>query len=313
MAVAASVKGSQVSALKLRARLRNILPKPPGDNVPRALNDELHRWRINSHVRSRTDPEGGVILDVRTGIFHSLNATGVVVWEALTQSSDNGLDPRRLLEAITVTFGPQPCIADDLQTLLESLEQKGLVQRSAANAFDDLDHSSQEVASRSESESNVSCRAKKLEAVVDPKQSYCNIPTGYREGRPSYLWTCAALACFAAAHIVLRIGGFGRLHQSLRWLSSKRPVNGVSAENISNVCFAVNKAATYYPQRSWCLQRAAVTFSLLRLGGIPAELVIGCERVPFYSHAWVEIHRTVVNDNPAVKSRYPELDRIQCE
>jgi len=72
---------------------------------------------------------------------------------------------------------------------------------------------------------------------------------------------------------------------------------------------AVDNAAVFYYKRVLCLQRSAAGALLLRRAGYPAELVIGCRKIPFQAHAWVEVAGTVVNDNAAVTRFYTVLDR----
>ena len=112
----------------------------------------------------------------------------------------------------------------------------------------------------------------------------------------------------AAADIVMKIAGFRRLHQTVRrWPVSKNKTN--DPERIRAVCNAVDRAATYYLKHALCLQRSAVTTCLLRTNGIPARMVIGCRKIPFRGHAWVEVEGQVVNDNPKVQTFYRVLER----
>ena len=242
-----------------------------------------------------------MILDIRTGRFHSLNTSSAVVWETLKQNP-NGVDLAQIVHVMTGLFGPQSRMIDDLEELMRTLERSGLVHRHSIGRRRE-NHGppkSLELHWRpNEDKTAVGAMARGFSATTEVTRS-----------RGIGLWTCAAWLCFMSVSLILSIGGFFRLHQTLRWLSTKRRSGMVSNEKISTVCSAVNTAATYYWRQSWCLHRAAVTFLLLRLAGMPAEFVIGCQRLPFVSHAWVEVHQGVVNDKARVKSLYPELDRI---
>jgi hypothetical protein len=113
----------------------------------------------------------------------------------------------------------------------------------------------------------------------------------------------------AAADIIMKVAGFHRLHQTVRrWPVSKMKNN--DSETISAVCTAVDRAGTYYLKHALCLQRSAVTTCLLRMKGVSAEMVIGCRKIPFRGHAWVEVDGDVVNDNPKVQTFYRVLDRF---
>jgi hypothetical protein len=73
---------------------------------------------------------------------------------------------------------------------------------------------------------------------------------------------------------------------------------------ISRVCGAVARACVWYPRRTLCLQRSAVTTCLLRTYGISAQMMIGVRPMPFLAHAWVEADGSVINDWPRVKKFY---------
>lgn len=81
-------------------------------------------------------------------------------------------------------------------------------------------------------------------------------------------------------------------------------------EATARICKAVAEACVWYVKRVQCLQQSAVTTWLLRLHGVPAELVIGCRPVPVQSHAWVEVHGQVVNDRPQYQKFYRVLERF---
>jgi Transglutaminase-like superfamily/Coenzyme PQQ synthesis protein D (PqqD) len=280
-----------------------LKPRPDGFFSLQSPYGESEIWRTGSHLRSITDAEGGLVLDIKTGRFHSLNTTGAVVWETLRQNP-NGVGSARIIEAITAAFGPHPRIGSDLDKLLKTFEQKRLVQRHSGDRRDSKQNSpsSGEVPRRPVSDEDAT--------VVRTMLGDLSAPAEFTKGKGGGLRTGAAWLCFLAVYLLIAIGGFPRLHQTLRWLAARRRGGAPSKEKILNLCVAVNKAATYYLRQSWCLHRAAVAFILLRLAGMPAELVIGCQRVPFYSHAWVEIHGVVINDDPGVKALYPELDRF---
>jgi Transglutaminase-like superfamily len=72
---------------------------------------------------------------------------------------------------------------------------------------------------------------------------------------------------------------------------------------------AMGFACIWYWKEVLCLQRSAATTCLMRSHGIPAQLVIGVQPLPFKSHAWVEVNRIVVNDKAYVSAMYAALDR----
>ena len=100
---------------------------------------------------------------------------------------------------------------------------------------------------------------------------------------------------------------FARLHRVVRgWRVAPAQV---TPETINQVCDAVNRACSWYPKRALCLQRSAVTTCLLRSAGIPAQLVLGAQKLPFKAHAWVEVEGHVVNEKPEIQTTYGVWER----
>lgn len=113
---------------------------------------------------------------------------------------------------------------------------------------------------------------------------------------------------FAAADVIIKFGGFHRLYETVRrWPVSKK--KSADAEQINAVIAAVDRAGRYYPKHALCLQRSAVGTCLLRMAGAPAQMVMGCRKIPFRGHAWVEVNGEVVNDKPNVQTHFRVLDR----
>src|SRR5712664_4492673 len=98
-----------------------------------------------------------------------------------------------------------------------------------------------------------------------------------------------ALIGLVAFDSLLLVRNFATLHRIVRnWKLSARKVSPGTTDRI---CDAVNRACSWYPKRALCLQRSAVTTCLLRNCGVPAEMVIGAQNLPFKAHAWVEVDR----------------------
>ena len=100
--------------------------------------------------------------------------------------------------------------------------------------------------------------------------------------------------------------GFVPLYEKVR----RYPIRSQPSRNSSEViCDAVDMACIWYWKEVLCLQRSAATACLLRQHGIPAEMVIGAQQIPFRAHAWVEVDGRVVNDKPYTRKMYAVLDR----
>lgn len=84
---------------------------------------------------------------------------------------------------------------------------------------------------------------------------------------------------------------------------------GPSSGAVEKICGAVDMACIWYWKEVLCLQRSAVATCLLKKYGVPAQMVIGAQQMPFQAHAWVEVNGRVVNDKPYVPQMYAVLDR----
>jgi Transglutaminase-like superfamily len=78
---------------------------------------------------------------------------------------------------------------------------------------------------------------------------------------------------------------------------------------IDRVCMAVDYACIWYPKQALCLQRSFVTTYLLRKHGVPAQMTLGAQKLPFKAHAWVEVEGRAVNERSNVQEIYAVWDR----
>jgi hypothetical protein len=103
-------------------------------------------------------------------------------------------------------------------------------------------------------------------------------------------------------------GDFEKLYRRVR----REPVrkNSVSTTHLEQICSAMDMACIWYWKEVRCLQRSAATACLLRKFGIPGEMVIGAQQLPFQAHAWVEVNGRVVNDKPYIPDIYAVLERL---
>jgi hypothetical protein len=102
-------------------------------------------------------------------------------------------------------------------------------------------------------------------------------------------------------------GDFSALYERVR----KSEVNNVVPipDAVERICAAVDMACIWYWKRVLCLQRSAATACLLKRYGVPAQMVIGAQQIPFIAHAWVEVDGRVVNDKAYMPEIYAVLDR----
>jgi len=105
----------------------------------------------------------------------------------------------------------------------------------------------------------------------------------------------------------IRRGDFARLYQRVRNCAGRRYAG--SQSGVVQICYAVDLASIWYWKEVLCLQRSAATACLLKRHGVPAQMVVGAQQIPFKAHAWVEVDGCVVNDKPYTPEMYAVLDR----
>ena len=81
------------------------------------------------------------------------------------------------------------------------------------------------------------------------------------------------------------------------------------ADIVDRLCAAINIACIWYPKQALCLQRSFVTTYLLRKHGVPAQMVVGAQKLPFKAHAWVEVDGRPINECSNVRATYAIWDR----
>jgi Transglutaminase-like superfamily len=107
--------------------------------------------------------------------------------------------------------------------------------------------------------------------------------------------------------LYLARGNFAALYERIRSYPIEK--KAASSETIERICSTVDMACMWYWKEVPCLQRSAATVCLLRQSGVPAQVVIGAQQLPFKAHAWVEVGGRVVNDKPYTPEMYSVLDR----
>jgi len=107
--------------------------------------------------------------------------------------------------------------------------------------------------------------------------------------------------------LYLARGNFSALYDKIRGYPTGKKVE--AADATEQICSAVDMACIWYWKEALCLQRSAATACLLKRYGVPAQMVIGAQQMPFKAHAWVEVGGRVVNDKPYMTEIYAVLDR----
>jgi len=104
-----------------------------------------------------------------------------------------------------------------------------------------------------------------------------------------------------------------RQFRTLKWWAirkARRVMNGAEAlDRAKEIAVAIDAACTIYPKTAMCLQRSVVLTRMCRRRGCEVELVTGIQRLPFRSHAWVELDGIPIGDSKKVQEVYVTLDR----
>src|SRR6202451_233677 len=234
-----------------------------------------------SHLAITTD--GGVVLDLKHDRLLKLNAVGTEMWTMLSR----GMSEDQVVEKISQRYGVDPSrVGEDLQTLIcrsaelgLSLESVSIVEPTVPEPFQD---------------GNRSPIGSAQEQVT-------------RMAGPRMLDIVKGILGFALFDIILSCRSLEALCSVVRsWPVRHRPVASES-NVVDGVSGAVARAAIWYPKKTLCLQRSALTTCLLRDRGVCANMIVGVRPMPFLAHAWVEVSGKVVSDFPRVKIFYQSL------
>lgn len=242
---------------------------------------------VSSNICSVTDKDGTTILDIRRDRIYSVIGVGSLVWNRLA-SSPTGVTLKAIIEELSAEFEdvPRYQVELDVERLLAGFRQKGLLK-------------TEETGTRRFSR-----------AIHDKAVGSFNFLSRITIGLLLKLRFngLAAFFGFAMINIMLKTLGFSALCESVKgWPVSRMAAHSEAQQEI---CDAVDRATILYPKQAVCLQRSAITTCLLRQGGIEARMVIGCRKIPFKAHAWVEVDGQVVNDKNSVQKTYKILDRL---
>jgi hypothetical protein len=235
---------------------------------------------------SPASDDGCIILDVRRDSILSLNSTGAFMFAKLA-ASEEGMTRAELFESIAGEFADVPRVRVEaaVDSLLSQLSERNVIHAPVAAG---------PTRAWTRNKLSVAC-VFCLKAVINP-----------------LLWmkarTTAALILLTSVDALLKVGGFNTLHELVkRW--KLRQFSADAAEMIAGGCATVEKACVWHPKQKLCLQKSAVATCLLRSLGVPAEMVIGVHKMPFYGHSWVEVDGTVVNDHKNVQTFFQVISR----
>ena len=249
------------------------------------MSNTTVRFFVSPAVRSCSDKDGTTLLHIAENRIYGLVGVGSVIWEELVRSKC-GLAQTEIVHELESEFSlvPRDRLEQDVGRLLDGFEQKNLIERSITlPGIRD-------------------CLTNCIDDAV-----FVLINATIRLFLVLRMKVFAAVFAFAMVELVLRVLGFNHLYNLVRqWPTSEQNVGPeVTTQLWSEIC----RGITWYPRQVMCLQRSVVTTWLLRSSGLPAQMVIGCQRRPFLVHAWTEVNDLVVNDRQSVREVHEVIDR----
>jgi hypothetical protein len=247
-------------------------------------NSTVTLFIVSPDIYSFTDKDGSVILNVGRDKMYSVIGVGSAIWVKLA-SQPAGVRFDSIVESLSAEYQdvPRLQIERDVERLLANFQRNGFIRTGGQDRL--------AASWRDRSHIGFLFLARKATGLLLKFK----------------LYGLAAFLGLSVINIILKLVSFSAFyHMVKRWPVSGKPGD---PEAVVPVCQAVDKATTWYPKQAMCLQRSAVATCLLRSRGLPAQMVIGCRKIPFKSHAWAELYGLVVNDKEKVKEFYRVLDR----
>jgi hypothetical protein len=262
------------------------------------------RFSPFSHIRSVVNKDGGVLLDLKRGRCLSLNPVGGQVWSILQQHSEGVTVPGLVDELLPVLVGVDRATLEcDMSAFLPELASKGLVSNGNGP------HPAPSFAKTSLPRFDqvmLSPIAKLDKPALESIQSQAESSTSSEKG--AFLYTALAMLALIGVDLTLKVAGFSRLYRIVKRWPTRRWI-ALRSPSIPGIIASVDAACSFYLKRALCLQRSVVATCILRLAGVPAQMVLAARVMPFHGHAWVEAEGEVVNDKQAVQTFYQVLDR----
>lgn len=123
-------------------------------------------------------------------------------------------------------------------------------------------------------------------------------------------FTVCSLVVLGLISGVLKLCGFWTFSRLVsKWPTRRKRRPSDVSSDVRLVSESVDIASAWWPVRPRCLRRAAAGVCLLRLRGVPADLVIGIQPVPFAAHAWAEVGGMVVIEQLPTLSNFRVIER----
>jgi hypothetical protein len=282
--------------------------------------------------------DGGVLLSIADDRICKLNGVGALTWITLELSA-NGLSLDDVVDELSAQFeainfagelryevSPEQ-LRQDTARFLKSMTEMRLLKVKKDPRGRDVYCIKEGVSGTTTSVAAAASRATSPETNLSPASAFESIvgtsaqaetiqPNGTaasvsinEDTKPLRRETFVAFLGLAAFDLILEFAGFQSLIRRVeRWPTAEPRTT--DRELCTRVRAMVDRAQMYYPKKAMCLQHSAVVTCLLRLRGVPAEMVLAAQEFPVRVHAWAEVDGQVVNDFQSVRAKHREMQRL---
>lgn len=234
-----------------------------------------------SQLQLLTSADGCVLLDIERDRILKLNPVAAEMWKLLSLGQTESQIAVSLSQKYQVS---EQRVANDVSALVQRIADIGAAQNSI---FTDLPQQGSQ-------------------GSLQPSFPWYGRVSNDRATNPNACLVLSAFLGLLVFDAVLSLFSLNSLCCRVKaWPVKRRRTTNLNI--IGQVCGAVDRACVWYPRRTLCLQRSAVTTCLLRSHGVSAQMMIGVRPMPFLAHAWVEADGSVINDWPRVKRFYRSL------
>lgn len=231
-------------------------------------------WRAGADVVWCSTEGLTTVLSLDRSVYVALNELAGGIWTQLV----NGKTPEQIIQTLVSVYPDASAneIEKDVLTALSSFVRRELL-RPAHNL-----------------------RAVKHISKPRPSPSRKSIPLD----RPPSVLMC--VGAIVACHVLVRMLGFRRTLELLPSTEHRIPAPE-SQSWLEQVSRRIRIADAIYPLGSACLERSLAALWFTRRAGLPTELRIGIQQLPFSAHAWVECNGTPFTDTADYLAQYRVL------
>jgi hypothetical protein len=234
-----------------------------------------------SQLQLLTSEDGCVLLDIERDQILKLNSVAAEIWTLLSSGQTESQVALNLSRKYQVS---EERVANDVAALVSRIAEVGVAKDSIF-----IDRPEQ-----------------KSESGPHPSFPWYGRVSSDRALEPKVSMVLSALLGLVVFDAILSFCSLKSMCSRVKAWPVRRQ-GSANSSIIGQVCGAVDRACVWYPKRTLCLQRSAVTTCLLRSKGVSAQMMIGVRPMPFLAHAWVEADGSVINDWPRIKRFYRTL------